>query len=161
MTDSSSKQLAAAEQFNTNSKLQQQSEAVRRAYAISNNVDNNNVGVYTPSVVAAAPPSVATRFSNITSVDQMEGSSDDDDDDEEGGGRAGKPKSKIAKKKTGGSGRRRIDIKYIENKSRRQVTFSRRKRGLMKKVLFDTLCSFLLEKLHADEQAPSTHASFI
>jgi len=38
------------------------------------------------------------------------------------------------KKKAGGSGRRRIEIKFIENKSRRQVTFSRRKRGLMKKA---------------------------
>jgi hypothetical protein len=45
-----------------------------------------------------------------------------------------KPQGKIAKKKTGGSGRRRIEIKFIENKSRRQVTFSRRKRGLMKKA---------------------------
>lgn len=64
------------------------------------------------------------------------GSSDDDDDsdDEKGKGDSGKPKSKIGKKKTGGSGRRRIEIKFIENKSRRQVTFSRRKRGLMKKA---------------------------
>eukprot|EP00005_Dracoamoeba_jomungandri_P006245 CAMPEP_0174261908 /NCGR_PEP_ID=MMETSP0439-20130205/12649_1 /TAXON_ID=0 /ORGANISM="Stereomyxa ramosa, Strain Chinc5" /LENGTH=254 /DNA_ID=CAMNT_0015346515 /DNA_START=112 /DNA_END=876 /DNA_ORIENTATION=- len=36
--------------------------------------------------------------------------------------------------KKGGQGRRRIEIKFIENKSRRQVTFSRRKRGLMKKA---------------------------
>lgn len=66
----------------------------------------------------------------------LSGSSEDEDDsDDEGKGKgAGKPKSKIGKKKTGGSGRRRIEIKFIENKSRRQVTFSRRKRGLMKKV---------------------------
>jgi len=41
---------------------------------------------------------------------------------------------KTKKKKTGGSGRRKIEIKFIDNKSRRQVTFSRRKRGLMKKA---------------------------
>jgi hypothetical protein len=73
------------------------------------------------------------QFSNVT-TEQLQGDSDDDDD-EEGG--AAKTKGKIAKK--GGSGRRRIDIKFIENKSRRQVTFSRRKRGLMKKVR----CNFL------------------
>lgn len=71
------------------------------------------------------------QFSNMT-AEQLEGDSEDDDEDETAGG--DKPKSKIVKKKTGGSGRRRIDIKFIENKSRRQVTFSRRKRGLMKKV---------------------------
>lgn len=73
----------------------------------------------------------------------LDGEPDDDEDSEMemsggGGGRKkgkddGKPQSKI-KKKAGGSGRRRIEIKFIENKSRRQVTFSRRKRGLMKKV---------------------------
>ncbi|ELR17758.1 SRFtype transcription factor (DNA-binding and dimerization domain) domain containing protein [Acanthamoeba castellanii str. Neff] len=71
------------------------------------------------------------QFSNMT-AEQLEGDSEDDDEDETAGG--DKPKSKIVKKKTGGSGRRRIDIKFIENKSRRQVTFSRRKRGLMKKA---------------------------
>jgi len=74
-----------------------------------------------------------SNFSNITG-EQLEGSDDEDDDDEEGGA-GGKSRGKISKKKkAGGSGRRRIDIKFIENKSRRQVTFSRRKRGLMKKA---------------------------
>jgi len=76
----------------------------------------------------------------ITQHSHLDGEAEDDDDSEieMSGGRKkgkddGKPQSKI-KKKTGGSGRRRIEIKFIENKSRRQVTFSRRKRGLMKKV---------------------------
>lgn len=78
-------------------------------------------------------------------MEAVDGASSDEDEDDDG--EAGetpiksksavagsKPISKIGKKKTGGTGRRRIDIKFIENKSRRQVTFSRRKRGLMKKV---------------------------
>jgi len=43
---------------------------------------------------------------------------DDDDDDEEKGGRE----------------RRKIEIKFISDKSRRHITFSKRKAGIMKKV---------------------------
>lgn len=43
---------------------------------------------------------------------------DDDDDDGEGKGRE----------------RRKIDIKFIQDKSRRHITFSKRKAGIMKKV---------------------------
>lgn len=42
----------------------------------------------------------------------------DDDDDDEKGGRE----------------RRKIDIKFIQDKSRRHITFSKRKAGIMKKV---------------------------
>jgi hypothetical protein len=76
----------------------------------------------------------APQFSNMT-AEQLEGESEEEDEEEVVGGDKDKVKTKI-KKKQGGSGRRRIDIKFIENKSRRQVTFSRRKRGLMKKVRF-------------------------
>lgn len=91
-----------------------------------------------------------TSRMTVTSMEAVDGGSSDDDDDEDGDsvetGNGGSAKgkggssggktlaSKIGKKKTGGTGRRKIDIKFIENKSRRQVTFSRRKRGLMKKV---------------------------
>jgi hypothetical protein len=34
------------------------------------------------------------------------------------------------------AGRRKIPIEYIDDKSRRQITFSKRKAGLMKKVTF-------------------------
>ncbi|KAL6071039.1 transcription factor of the MADS box [Balamuthia mandrillaris] len=69
------------------------------------------------------------------SIHMMTGQEDSDEEDEEidRKGKADKPKGGI-KKKPGGSGRRRIEIKFIDNKSRRQVTFSRRKRGLMKKA---------------------------
>jgi pheromone receptor transcription factor len=43
---------------------------------------------------------------------------DDDDDDDEKGGRE----------------RRKIEIKFIGDKSRRHITFSKRKAGIMKKV---------------------------
>ena len=33
-------------------------------------------------------------------------------------------------------GRRKINIEFIEDKSRRHITFSKRKAGIMKKVLF-------------------------
>lgn len=45
-------------------------------------------------------------------------SADDDDDDDEKGGRE----------------RRKIEIKFISDKSRRHITFSKRKAGIMKKV---------------------------
>jgi hypothetical protein len=45
----------------------------------------------------------------------------DDDDDEE------RPKDKKA-------GRRKIKIEFIQDKSRRHITFSKRKAGIMKKV---------------------------
>lgn len=94
-----------------------------------------------------------TSRMSVTSMEAVEGGSSEEDEDEDaesgetgttggsGSGKGGKGSisskpiaSKIGKKKAGGTGRRRIDIKFIENKSRRQVTFSRRKRGLMKKV---------------------------
>jgi len=34
-------------------------------------------------------------------------------------------------------GRRKITIEYIEDKSKRHITFSKRKSGIMKKVFFD------------------------
>lgn len=52
-------------------------------------------------------------------------SNDDDDDDDEKGGRE----------------RRKIEIKFIADKSRRHITFSKRKAGIMKKVRALFLCS--------------------
>lgn len=47
---------------------------------------------------------------------------DDDDDDDDKPGRE----------------RRKIDIKFIQDKSRRHITFSKRKAGIMKKVCLAT-----------------------
>lgn len=49
---------------------------------------------------------------------QRPSAADDDDDDDEKGGRE----------------RRKIEIKFISDKSRRHITFSKRKAGIMKKV---------------------------
>jgi pheromone receptor transcription factor len=61
---------------------------------------------------------------------------DDDDDDDEKGGRE----------------RRKIEIKFIQDKSRRHITFSKRKAGIMKKVgahrLLPILISLTPEHTH-------------
>ena len=49
---------------------------------------------------------------------RMSAAADDDDDDDEKAGRE----------------RRKIEIKFISDKSRRHITFSKRKAGIMKKV---------------------------
>ncbi|KAF8645143.1 hypothetical protein AX16_007971 [Volvariella volvacea WC 439] len=67
-----------------------------------------------------APPSVGDdQF--INDHDAVDNSGDDEDDDE-------KPKSD---KK---AGRRKIKIEFIQDKSRRHITFSKRKAGIMKKA---------------------------
>ncbi len=48
----------------------------------------------------------------------------DDEDSDDDGGRGGERRA----------GRRKIQIAYIEDKSRRHITFSKRKAGIMKKV---------------------------
>lgn len=53
---------------------------------------------------------------------QRPSAGDDDDDDDEKGGRE----------------RRKIEIKFISDKSRRHITFSKRKAGIMKKVSFSS-----------------------
>lgn len=52
-------------------------------------------------------------------------SAEDDDDDDDKPGRE----------------RRKIEIKFIQDKSRRHITFSKRKAGIMKKVRFVTCLS--------------------
>ena len=54
-----------------------------------------------------------------------DGDDEEGDDDDEG------PSKKTADKK---SGRRKIKIEFINYKSRRHITFSKRKAGIMKKV---------------------------
>lgn len=57
-------------------------------------------------------------------LDNGDGEDDDDDDEEE------EDAPKTGKR----AGRRKIKIEYIEDKSRRHITFSKRKSGIMKKV---------------------------
>ena len=51
----------------------------------------------------------------------------------------------IPKKK---AGRRKINIEFIEDKSRRQITFSKRKAGLMKKVSFVYIPTTLINSIY-------------
>lgn len=65
-------------------------------------------------------------------VKRQRPAADEDEDDDEKGGRE----------------RRKIEIKFISDKSRRHITFSKRKAGIMKKVcadasILDTSRSFL------------------
>ncbi|KDE02388.1 hypothetical protein MVLG_07052 [Microbotryum lychnidis-dioicae p1A1 Lamole] len=64
------------------------------------------------------------------------GEGDENDDDEEGGiGRTRKRKRRYANKRNATStGRRKIDIEYIDDKAKRHVSFTKRKQGLMKKA---------------------------
>lgn len=61
---------------------------------------------------------------------------DDDEDEEEG------------KKSDKKAGRRKIKIEFIQDKSRRHITFSKRKAGIMKKV------NFLKSPLHLSVHTP-------
>ncbi len=56
---------------------------------------------------------------------------DDDDDDDDKVGRE----------------RRKIEIKFISDKSRRHITFSKRKAGIMKKVRRGSACARALQPL--------------
>jgi len=101
----------------------------------SDNVVGNSP--LSPSQHSQHSPDSLAGLNKRQTPDSPDDDEDEDDDDDEpdrkkqkGEGEKGAKK----KKKAGGSGRRRIEIKFIENKSRRQVTFSRRKRGLMKKA---------------------------
>lgn len=68
---------------------------------------------------AAGAPSVADD-GFIQDRDAVESGGEDDDDED-------KPKDKKA-------GRRKIKIEFIQDKSRRHITFSKRKAGIMKKA---------------------------
>jgi hypothetical protein len=61
----------------------------------------------------------------------LEGLEDDESDDEDGGGESSGHPGRGNEKR---SGRRKIKIEYIGDKSRRHITFSKRKAGIMKKV---------------------------
>lgn len=105
--------------------------------------------------------SSSVLMGGMPGVDSEEEDDDDDDDDEDGGakgkrkrnksGAAGKGAKKGAAAGKGGAstpaqssgdrdlhtGRRKIRIEFIEDDSRRHITFSKRKAGIMKKVSLD------------------------
>ncbi|KAJ3187184.1 hypothetical protein HDU85_007222 [Gaertneriomyces sp. JEL0708] len=60
---------------------------------------------------------------SLSETADIDGADDDDDDNDE-----------ITKEGKGRQGRRKIKIEYIDDKSRRHITFSKRKAGIMKKA---------------------------
>lgn len=118
--------------------------------------DNGAAGRKTRRAAAAA----AAHSNNDMSAtaDDMMGGSDDDSD--EGGG-----------KKKEKKGRRKIKIEFIDDKSRRHITFSKRKAGIMKKVRlgvpanphrnfsFGLRGSVLCSKLH--QRLPRFHFGYL
>ena len=77
---------------------------------VAQNVANGGMGNGQPG---SAP--------DMRGIKRPRATGDDDDDDEDG-----KPNRE----------RRKIEIKFIQDKSRRHITFSKRKAGIMKKVRF-------------------------
>jgi hypothetical protein len=75
-----------------------------------------------PTQSSPAVPISEDAFVGFNPEDEGSGS---DEDDESGSG---------SKKKGKHSGRRSIKIEYIKDKSRRHITFSKRKAGILKKV---------------------------
>jgi MADS-box transcription factor len=71
---------------------------------------------------SGAVPSAATTTDSF--IQDQEANDDPDDDDEEEDGKKSDKKA----------GRRKIKIEFIQDKSRRHITFSKRKAGIMKKV---------------------------
>jgi hypothetical protein len=62
---------------------------------------------------------------SMVAIAEPMGGDDDDDDDDGAAAAGGVPKK---------AGRRKINIEFIEDKSRRHITFSKRKAGIMKKA---------------------------
>ncbi|KIJ64554.1 hypothetical protein HYDPIDRAFT_90535, partial [Hydnomerulius pinastri MD-312] len=73
-----------------------------------------------PHLPQPVPQGGVTEDGFINDQDAAESGGDDDDEEE-------KPKDKKA-------GRRKIKIEFIQDKSRRHITFSKRKAGIMKKA---------------------------
>ncbi|WWC63039.1 uncharacterized protein I303_105638 [Kwoniella dejecticola CBS 10117] len=110
-----------------------------------------DTGIATPATnqLTPQPPTSASGINDVTSVDDMfqaETGLDGDDEDEDDGDVTEGPSGKRARsgeagpsgftyvEKDGEPSRRKIKIEYINDKSRRHITFSKRKAGIMKKA---------------------------
>ncbi|KAF8318402.1 SRF-TF-domain-containing protein, partial [Clavulina sp. PMI_390] len=82
-------------------------------------------GLEDPAALAAAAAAAqATPADGFQQEDGAEDGDDDDDDEDAGPSKKGDKKA----------GRRKIKIEFIADKSRRHITFSKRKAGIMKKA---------------------------
>jgi hypothetical protein len=85
-----------------------------------------------PALGGSLNPAEAAMGQNSNGNKRQRDEEDDlDDDDEEEGGK--KERTSLAFLTSG----RKIEIAFIKDKSRRHITFSKRKAGIMKKVLPD------------------------
>lgn len=97
----------------------------------------------TTTAQPAQPPQGLDDGSGLTTggFQHEDGDEDGDEDDEDDAG--GGPKKSDKK-----AGRRKIKIEFIADKSRRHITFSKRKAGIMKKVTFSfPSCRFVPQPL--------------
>lgn len=93
--------------------------------------DITAVGEEKPSTQDELQPPAGNGAADNRGTKRSRMSADDDDDDEDKPGRE----------------RRKIEIKFIQDKSRRHITFSKRKAGIMKKVrrvVYSVFIRFLL-----------------
>ncbi|SAL99674.1 hypothetical protein [Absidia glauca] len=82
--------------------------------------------VMQPSSSTPTPDILTTSNSQATSLGPQDLEDEDELVDEDSGDTAKKPGKR--------SGRRKIKIEYINDKTRRHITFSKRKAGIMKKA---------------------------
>jgi hypothetical protein len=90
----------------------------------TNNNNNNNSSAPKPTNMSPDQNVKEDPFKQVQGDELEDGDEDDEDDD-------GAKRPANAKR----AGRRKIKIEYIQEKSRRHITFSKRKSGIMKKVL--------------------------
>lgn len=90
------------------------------------------------SGMSSMPPTSIMTAANDDMFQAETGMDDEDDDDDEGGpkkrSKGGAAGGFTYSDKDGEAGRRKIRIEYINDKSRRHITFSKRKAGIMKKA---------------------------
>jgi hypothetical protein len=87
--------------------------------------DKENAAMLAVSTHHLLSPNITSRRDSLMSAGMLGGKHDDDNDDSEDEAPRGEKRT----------GRRKIRIEYIDDKSRRHITFSKRKAGIMKKVL--------------------------
>lgn len=94
----------------------------------------------TPVVPAMNMPTGNTQMPNMGTMPlSMEQPSQQEDFGEEDSGDEAQTGAKGPAKR---AGRRKINIEFIKDKSRRHITFSKRKAGIMKKVFFEHFLNY-------------------
>lgn len=99
---------------------------------------NNGTTNATPVVASMNLPTGNAQMPNMGTMPlNMEQPSQQEDFGEEESGDEAQTGAKGPAKR---AGRRKINIEFIKDKSRRHITFSKRKAGIMKKVFLNIFC---------------------